>query len=146
MSAAAANGLKEGSVMIRTGTLTPESISLQLKPFWKQWRVIVNSDSHLLDQDLRHAGWTFFFNPGMVCGYMIGGGTTSVRLAMRRVLAQAKRSGFNCLQVSEVSVGHFFGVPFVKVAAYSRHLQKSSTLEPLVQRNRNIAAATWSEG
>lgn len=146
MKGSAENGLKEGSVMIRTGTLTPESVSLHLKPFWKEWRVIGNSDSHVLDQDLRRAGWSFFFHPGIACRYMIGGGAGSVRLAMRRVLAQARRSGFNCLQVSEVSVGRFLGIPFVKVAAYSRHLQKSSTLKPLRPRNRNIANPAWSEG
>lgn len=146
MNRRAATHLTEGSVLILSGTLTPESVPLNLKPYWKAWRMIGNSDGHVLDQDLRRVGWNFFFTAGIVQGYMLGGGEGAVRRATQRVLAKVKPAGFNCVQVSEIAVRRFLGVPYVRVAAYSRHVQKSNVLESLPQRMRTNSDAAWSVG
>ena len=140
------NQLKEGSVMMLSGTLTPESLPLNLKPYWKGWRVIGNADGHLLDQEIRRAGWSFFFIAGTVQAYMLGGGKGPVHRAARRVLAKVKDAGFNCVQVTEILAGRFCGVPYVRVTAHSRHVQKSNLLQPIGKRNRANADAAWSVG
>ena len=147
MTPPALNGLKVRSVLMLSGTLMPESLPLHLKPYWKAWRLIGNSDAHTLDRDARHAGWNLFFIAGEVQAYMLGSGTEStLRRAMQRIFAQVKSSGFNSLEVSEVIVGRFLGIPYVRVTAHSRHFQRSNMLEPLEQRSRTIAAAAWSVG
>jgi hypothetical protein len=147
MNTPAMNGLKVRSVLMLSGTLMPESFPLHLKPYWKAWRLIGNSDAHTLDRDARRAGWSFFFIKGTVQAYMLGSGTEgTLRRAMRRIFAKVKSSGFNCLEVSEVIVSRFLGIPYVRVTAHSRHFQRSNMLEPLMQRSRTIAAAAWSVG
>lgn len=139
--------LKAGNVMMLSGTLTPESIQLNLKPYWKAWRVIGNSDAHILDQDIRRAGWNFFFIAGTVQAYMLGSGTEgTLRRAMQRIFGKVKSSGFNCLEVSEIMVNRFLGIPYVRVTAHSRHIQKSNILESLKRRSRAIADAASSVG
>lgn len=143
----AENHLNEGSVMILSGTLIPESLHLNLKPYWKAWNLIDNSNGHVLDQDLRRIGWNFFFISARVRSFMIGpGGPGTARRAMQRLLAKVRAAGFNCVQVSEITVSRFLGIPYVSVAAYARHVQKGNTLESLKQRIQTNAATAWSIG
>lgn len=130
-----------------SGTLVPESLALHLKPYWKAWRLVSNSDAHTLDRDARRTGWNLFFIASEVQAYMLGSGTGgTLRRAMRRIFAQVKSSGFNSLEVTEVIVGRFLGIPYVRVTARSRHFQRSNVLEPLKQRVRSNTAAAWSVG
>ena len=139
--------IKEGSVLMLSGTPTPESVPLHLMPYCKAWKVIANSDGHVLDRDLRRAGWNFFFIAGVVRGYMLGDGSAStVKRALRRITAKVKAAGFNCIQVSEVEVSKFLGIPYLRVSAYSRHIQRSNTLDSLKQRIRTITEIAWSQG
>ena len=138
--------IKEGSVLMLSGTPTPESVPLHLKPYWQSWKVIANSDGHLLDQDLRKAGWNFFFIAGVVHGYVLGNGSAStVRRALRRIAAKVKSASFNCIQVTDVTVGRFLGIPYLRVSAYSRHIQKTNMLDSLKQRVSTITEIAWSE-
>ena len=139
--------IKEGSVLMLSGTPTPECVPLHLKPYYKAWKVIANSEGHVLDRDLRRAGWNFFFIAGVVRGYVLGNGSASaVKRALRRIAAKVKSAGFNCIQVSDVEVGKFLGIPYLRVSAYSRHIQKSNTLDSLKQRISTITEIVWSEG
>lgn len=142
----AVSPIKEGSVLMLSGTPTPESVPLYLKSYWKAWKVIANSDGHLLDQDLRRAGWNFFFIAGVVHAYVLGNGSAgTVKRALRHIAGKVKSAGFNCIQVSDVTVGRFLGIPYLRISAYSRHIQKSNTLDPLKQRVSTIAEIAWSE-
>ena len=138
---------KEGSVLMLTGTFTPPSVPLNLKSYWGSWKVVANSDAHALDQDLRRVGWSLFFIAGKQRGYSVGtGGEGSVKRAMRRVLGKVGAEGFNCAQIANVAVKRFLGVPYVRIEAYSRHLQLGSVLETFKQRTQASAAAAWSVG
>jgi hypothetical protein len=138
--------LKQGSVLMVSGTFTPPSVPLNLKTYRETWRVIGNAGGHLLDEDLRRAGWNLFFIAGVIRGYALGSGEGCVKRAMRHVLATVKAQGFNCAQVSDVLVKRFLGVPYVCVEAHSRHLQQSNILQTFKQRTQTSAAAAWSVG
>ena len=139
--------MKQRTIMMQTGTFIPESLRVEAEAYWHAWEVISSADGDLLERDLRKAGWNFFFLAetiqAMVWGYYEG---RTVRRAVRRVLANVKLSKFNCLEVTEITQRRFFGIPYVHVSAHSRHIQKSSTMQSLVERNQAEAAATWAVG
>ena len=138
--------IKEGSVLMLSGTPTPEAVPLHLKPYWKAWKVIANSDGHLLDRELRRQGWNFFFIAGAIHGFALGYGSASTgERAMRQVLGKVKSAGFNCIQVSDVEAHSFLGIPYLRLTAHSRHIQKTNTLDSMKQRSSTIAEIGWSE-
>jgi hypothetical protein len=109
--------------------------------------MIHSADGDLLDRDLRKAGWNFFFLAETVQAMVWGRrGERTVRRALRRVLAKVKLLKFNCLEITEITQKRFLGFPYVHVSAHSRHIQKSSTMQSLVERNQAEVAATWAVG
>ena len=139
--------LQEGSVLLRSGTLTPASLPLNLSTYCIDWKFIENSTGHVLDHSFRRSGWNLFFLAGAIRGYAVGsGGDSCIMRATVNILAKVKARGFNCAQISEIVMKRFLGVPYVRVEAHSRHLQPSNMLDSLEQRTQTIATATWSVG
>ncbi len=137
--------LQEGSVLLRSGTLTPPLVPLNLTNFSNDWQSIGNSGGRVLDQGFRRSGWNLFFLAGGIRGYAVGSGRNSIMRATAKILSRVKAQGFNCAQISEVIVKRFLGVRYVRVEAHSRHLQQSNMLDSLKQRTEAIATA-WSIG
>ena len=140
------NQLTEGSVLLRSGTLTPPSVPLNLRNFCSDWQSIENCRGHVLDQEFRRTGWNLFFLAGAIRGYAVGSAEGSVIRAMTNILLRVKAQGYNCAQVSEIVVKRFLGLRYVRVEAHSRHLQQSCTLRSFKQRSETIAATAWSIG
>ena len=139
--------LQEGSVLLRSGTLTPTSLPLSLRTYCSDWEFIENSSGHVLDRSFRRTGWNLFFLAGAIRGYAVGsGGENCIMRATLNLLAKVKARGFNCAQISEIVVKRFLGVPYVRVEVHSRHLQPSNMLDSLELRRQTIASATWSVG
>jgi hypothetical protein len=137
--------VQKGSVMVLLGTQTPSSVPLAVKAYWKNWKLVGNSDAHDLDENLRRAGWNFFFVAGSVRGWTAGSGETAIRRTMQRVLGKVKSAEFNCLQIAEIRIARFLGIPYVKVEAFSRHIQRTNQMDTLKQRHRKIAEAAYSQ-
>jgi hypothetical protein len=139
--------MKQRTIMMKTGTCIPESLCVEAGPYWQVWEMIHSADGDLLDRDLRKAGWNFFFLAETVQAMVWGRrGERTVRRALRRVLAKVKLLKFNCLEITEITQKRFLGFPYVHVSAHSRHIQKSSTMQSLVERNQAEVAATWAVG
>ena len=135
----------QGSVMILLGTQTPVSVPLSLKPYWKNWKLVGNSNARDIDLNLRKAGWNFFFVAGSVRAWTLGSGPAAARRTMQRILGKVKPTEFNCLQVVEIHARRFLGVPYVSVQAFSRHIQKTEQMETLRQRKQKITDAAYSQ-
>ena len=133
-------------MLLRSGTLTPPSVPLNLRKFCSDWQSIENSGGHVLDQDLRRTGWSLFFLAGAIRGYAVGSGRSSIMRATAKILSRVKAQGFNCAQISGIIVKRFLGVRYVRVEAHSRHLQQSNVLDSLKHRTETIAATAWSIG
>jgi hypothetical protein len=109
--------------------------------------MIQDCDGDILDRKIRRAGWSFFFMAetiqAMVWGFV---GKKTIRRAVQRVLGKVKLSKFNCLEITEISARRFLGFPYVHVSGHSRHIQKSTLLQSLAERNRAEVAAAWCVG
>ena len=139
--------MKQGTIMMQTGTYVPESLRVEATPYWHGWQMINSADGDLLDRDLRGAGWNFFFLADTVQAMVWGHrGEKGMRRALRRLLTKVKCLKFNCLEVTKITQRRFLGLPYVQVSAHSRHIQKSSTMQPVLERNQAEAAAAWAVG
>ena len=139
--------MKPRTIMMHTGTFIPESLCVEAGPYWQAWEVIHSADGDLLEHDLRKAGWNFFFLAETVQAMVWGHrGERTVRKALRRVLAKVKLLNVNCLEITEITQRRFLGLPYVHVSAHSRHVQKSSTMQSLVERSQAEVAAAWAVG
>ena len=118
-----------GTIMIRVGTLTPQSLRVETEPYSHGWEMIKNSDGDAVDRDIRQADWNFFFLAANIQATAWGHwGERNARKAMKKVLAQVKQLKRNCAEITGVSARRFQGFPYVHVSAHSRHIQKSPLL------------------
>ena len=127
--------IKAGTIMMKVGTIIPQSLRVETEPYSQGWEVIKSSDADAIDRDIRRADWNFFFLAASIHATALGYlGERTVRRAVERVLAEAEASKFNCLEITKVSSKQFLGFPCVYLSAHSRHIQKSPFLQELAER------------
>ncbi len=127
--------IKAGTIMMKAGTIIPQSLRVETELYSQGWEIINNSDTDAVDRDIRRADWNFFFLAASIQATALGyWGEKTVRRAMERVLAKAEPSKFNCLEITGISAKQFLGLPYVHVSAHSRHIQKSPFLQELAER------------
>ena len=118
-----------GTIMMRAGTLIPQSLRVETELYSHGWEMIKNSYGDAVNRDIRQADWSFFFlAPNIQATAWGHWGERTARKAMKRVLAQVKLLKFNCLEITGISARRFLGFPYVHVSAHSRHIQKSPLL------------------
>jgi hypothetical protein len=77
------------------------------------------------DKELSAAGWTFFFMAGTIRMTAFGFNRhRTVDAALNRCIKAARQQRCNCLQIESVEMRSFLGVPYVRVSARLRHIQK----------------------
>jgi hypothetical protein len=124
-----ADKIKTGTILIKEGALLPESLRFESEPYLKGWRLVKDFDSRGLDRKIREAGWTFFFMAGGANATAVGSDLEkTTRRAVKRVLASMKSDRLNCLEIGQVVVKRFLGLPYVAVTAHPRHIQESMFL------------------
>ena len=127
--------IKAGTILMKAGTIIPQSLRVETEPYSHGWEIIKNSDADAVDRDIRRADWNFFFLAGNIQATALGyWGERTVRRAMERVVAKAEPSKFNCLEITKISAKQFLGFPYVHISAHSRHIRKSPFLQELAER------------
>jgi len=120
--------IKTGTILIETNALMPESLPLDGRPYTSAWSSLRNLDLNGLDTAISKAGWTFFFMAGEIKITAFGfNNDEAVRRAVKRVITNAESHQCNCVEITDVSLKSFLGMPYVNVSAHSRHIQESST-------------------
>jgi hypothetical protein len=141
-----AHTIEIGTLLVKAGTLLPESLQLESDPYLKGWRVVKNLGSSGMDRKLCEAGWTFFYMAGEVKAIVFGSDSEkTTRRAVKKVIANMKSDRFNCLEISQVAAKGFLGLPYVTVSAHPRHIQESMFLfhaQRLTEWDRAKLAAT----
>jgi hypothetical protein len=133
--------------MVQAGALMPDGVGVEAELFERGWKMIKYPASRRLDRNIRSAGWSFFFMAEKIAVTVYGfwGGQVS-RRAVLQLLKQVKASGFNCLEITDISPKKFLGIPYVHVSAHPRHVQKGARLQSLAERTRTSVAAAWAIG
>lgn len=128
------NQIQSGTVMIQqSGSLRPLGIESEF--YSDSWSSLGLVESSGLDYKVRAAGWKLFFMAGELRTVVPAwGGQKSLRRGVRRLLAHTRRQHFNCLEVTHVLRKRFLGIPYVSIAAHSRHIQQGSQIQSLERR------------
>ena len=124
-----AQTIKTGTILIKDGTFLPDALELESEPCATGWRLVQNLDGYGLGRKIHEAGWTFFYLADEMKATILGfDGQKAVRRAVKRILANLKPEKFNSLEISQTISKHFLGVPYTRVYAHPRHVQKSMVL------------------
>jgi hypothetical protein len=118
--------IKTGTILIENGTLLPRSLALSSEPYSKNWTTVTNLRSDF-ERDITQAGWTFFFLAGEIHATVFGfNAGTAVHTAVERLIANAESQNCNCLEIGQVTMKSYLGLPVACVSAHSRHIQGGS--------------------
>jgi hypothetical protein len=118
--------IKSGTILIEGGATLPKALSLQTSPYSSGWTVVTSSRSEF-EKDINLAGWTFFFLAGNIEATVFGfDKQKAVRTAIDRIITDVKAQDCNCLEITQVKMKSFLGLPYACVSAHSRHVQGSS--------------------
>jgi hypothetical protein len=131
--------IRAGTVLIKDGTLLPETLRIESEPCVPGWRLVKDLNGYALDRKIDAAGWTFFCLAGEIGTIALGADEQSmVRRAIKRILANPMAKPFNSLEITRVTSKRFLGLPYMSVGAQSRHVQEAMALLP-ARRMQNRA-------
>ncbi|HET8923972.1 MAG TPA: hypothetical protein VFN26_13370 [Candidatus Acidoferrum sp.] len=141
--------IKTGTILIKEGTLLPETVRFESKPCVPGWRLVEDLDGCGLDRKIHEAGWTFSWRAGEIGATVFGiDEQKTLRRAVEQILANLESAEFNSLEIMRVASKaseRFLGVCYVTVSAQSRDIQESAPLSrakdlPVRDRARSAAA------
>jgi hypothetical protein len=119
-----------GTILIRENTLLPAGLAIESEVFLPGWRVVKNLDGSSLARNIEGANWNFFYLAGEMRVTVLGRDRSgTLRKAVKRVLAKQEKQ-FNSLEITRVVSKRFLGIPFMSVAAHTRHIQQGICLVP----------------
>jgi len=119
-----------GTILIRENTLLPAGLAIESDVFLPGWRAVRNLDGYGLGRKIEEANWNFFYLAGEIRITVLGrDGSKTLRRAVKRVLTKQDKQ-FNSLEITKVVLKRFLGIPFVSVAAHTRHIQQGICLVP----------------
>ena len=118
------DAIRAGSILIDDGIPLPSSILLRLEPYSSGWSA-VTGERPAFEKEVGQAGWTFFFMAGEIKVTVFDfDRQKAVRAAWKRLIADVRSQGCNCIQITRVAGKSFLGVPYLNIFAHPRHLQK----------------------
>lgn len=131
--------LKVGTVVIRIGTETPESLELESEGLCEGWDRVRNTEAAAIDRSLRGSGWHMFYLADSKHAVAVGSfNQATIRTALLRLLGKLRPQMFNCVELTEVSAKHFAGIPYVHVTGHARHIQGEMQIDSFVSRRNEI--------
>jgi hypothetical protein len=122
---------RSGTVFIREDTPLPENLSIESEAFLPGWRVVRSLDRFALTRNIESAKWYFFYLAGETRATVLGRDRSgTLRRAVKCILAKQEGQKFNSLEITKIASKRFLGIPFMSVAAHSRHIQQGVGLVP----------------
>src|SRR6185437_6432710 len=114
-----------GDILVEKNTPLPESLRLDSDSTGTGWvRLANNVGDQQLEQELSTAGWAFLYMAGTIRKTGFGFEKQKmVNAALERAIANVKLQRCNCLEIDDVAMHSFLGMPYVSIAAHSRHIQ-----------------------
>ncbi len=115
-----------GTILIEKDTALPPSLRLEEESSTGSWRHLTSSfNFQELESVLAATGWTFFYLAGRITATAFGfDRQRASKKAVTRLIGSVKLLKCNCLEIDEVAVHAFWGIPYVSVSAHSRNIQK----------------------
>jgi hypothetical protein len=134
------NQIQTGTMMVQqSASMWP--LGIESERYSGSWRSLGTLESSDLDRKVRTAGWSLFFMAGELRAVVPAwGGQNTLRRGVKRLLAQTRVQHFNCLEVTHILKKHFLGIPYVSIAAHSRHIQEGCQIQSIGQRAQDAVS------
>ena len=118
--------LSAGTFLIARGTPLPPAWRLEDDSVASGWSRLANTfDSHQREKELVTAGWTFFFMAGAITATAFGlSRPRMLDAALARLIAAVSLQRCNCLEIDDAGMSSFLGIPYARISAHPRHIQK----------------------
>ena len=124
--------ITSATIFIREDALLPAGLGFETEAFLPGWRAVQNLDSHGVSRKIAGAKWNFFFLAGAISATVLGRDRpATMRRAIKLILAKQPSQKYNALQIAKAVPKSFLGIPYVRVSAYSRHIQEGIYLVPM---------------
>ena len=138
--------IRVGAMLLDDGAHKPESLVIETEACLANWSYVVASSSSQLGRQIEAAGWTFFYMAGEINrrGFGFNDQSRSDR-ALAELIAAVKNDNCNCLEITNVTRGSFLWLPYTKITAHARHIQKSRSfydLSSMPAKNR-VCSREW---
>jgi hypothetical protein len=118
-----------GSILVQASAHLPRALRLQSEPDSNGWAAIEDTRCNF-EKAIREAGWTFFFMAGEIRATAFGFDKPKARCAaLKRLIADVRSQHCNCIEIGQVTEKSFLGLPYLRVTAHSRHLQKGTLFQ-----------------
>jgi hypothetical protein len=139
--------VQTGTILMKEWPGMTKLLGLESEPCLAEWSLLKVLDGFTLDRKIHATGWNFFFMATEVKVMFFGSlGAAKIQNALKRILKKVKEQHFNGLEVTEIVSRRFLGVPYVTVAAHSRHIQQSCYLDTVEARRTTQRDAEWARG
>ncbi|HXA00042.1 MAG TPA: hypothetical protein VN025_19945 [Candidatus Dormibacteraeota bacterium] len=123
--------IKIGSILIRENMVFPAGVSVESDAFLPGWKLVRDLNGYELARMIVKANWNFFYLAGEIRAMTLGrGGSAAFRRTLRRIVAKREGQNYNSLEITRVVAKRFLGIPFLSIAANSRHIQEGIGLVP----------------
>lgn len=115
-----------GTILIEKGTVLPQSFRLESQSHAGAWMSVGGSRStHDVEKELTTGGWNFFYMAGGITANAFGfDKQKTVNSALKQLIASARLQKCNCLEIDEVAMRSFWGMPYASVSAHSCNIQR----------------------
>jgi hypothetical protein len=114
-----------GTILIEKHAACPQCFHLKDSSPTDWMAVTHNLSPHELEKELSAAGWTFFYMANAIRTTAFGFNRAKmIHVALKRLVANVRRQGCNCLEIDDVATRSFLGLPYVSVSGHPRHIQK----------------------
>lgn len=135
------NHIQAGTMMVQQSEGL-RSIGIAGERYSESWQSLGVDESSGLDRKIRDSGWKLFFMAEeLKTAVPAWGGQKTLRRGVKRLLAQTRLQHFNCLELTHILRKRFLGIPYLSVAAHSRHIQQGSQIQSLAQRVKDAEPA-----
>jgi hypothetical protein len=106
-------------------------LSIESEAFITGWRIVKNLDRQALARAVEGAGWNIFYLAGEMRAVVWGRERVRNLAQGSKVYSgETRRQKFDSLEITGIVVKRFLGVPFMRVAVHSRHIQRGFGLVP----------------
>ena len=122
------NPITAGSILVGESAHLPNAL-LQSETDANGWAQIKDSRP-TFEKAIREAGYTFFFMAGEIEATVFGfDKPKALRTALTRLITDVQSQHCNSIEISQVADKSLLGLPYVRVTAHVRHLQKGTLFQ-----------------
>ncbi len=131
--------IQTGTILVENSAARPQCFHVEDEGCPDAWMSVKHElTSQQLEAELSATGWTFFYMANTIRMTAFGFNRAStVHASLKRVVADVRQRGCNCLQIDDVVTDSLLGVARVTVSAHPRHIQKGMVFSGQLAANGN---------